>query len=99
MELIEICRRAKEAKYKVQDLTTKEKNKALLKVADGLIKDTKTILDANNADYEEGKLSGMHQGMLDRLKLDEKRIEAMAEGIREVCALEDPIGEVMESFK
>lgn len=99
MELIEICRRAKEAKYKVQDLTTKEKNKALLRVADGLIKDTKTILDANNADYEEGKLSGMHQGMLDRLKLDEKRIEAMAEGIREVCALEDPIGEVMESFK
>ena len=99
MELIEICRRAKEAKYKVQDLTTKEKNKALLKVADRLIKDTKTILDANNADYEEGKLSGMHQGMLDRLKLDEKRIEAMADGIREVCALEDPIGEVIESFK
>ncbi|MBO5622178.1 MAG: glutamate-5-semialdehyde dehydrogenase, partial [Butyrivibrio sp.] len=53
----------------------------------------------NKEDYDNGQKNGMHQGMLDRLKLDEKRIEAMAEGLRQVANLEDPIGTTIESFE
>lgn len=98
MELLEICQRAKSVKYEVQKLSTEDKNRALLKVAESLVAGSKEILAANAKDYENGLKNGMHQGMLDRLKLDEKRIEAMAEGVRQVAELEDPIGTVIESF-
>lgn len=98
MELLEICQRAKSVKYEVQKLSTEDKNRALLKVAESLVAGSKEILAANAKDYENGLRNGMHQGMLDRLKLDEKRIEAMAEGVRQVADLEDPIGTVIESF-
>ena len=99
MELLEICQRAKSVKYEVQKLGTDDKNRALFKVAECLESEAKYILDANSKDYENGLKNGMHQGMLDRLKLDEKRIEAMAEGVRQVAGLEDPIGTVIENFE
>ena len=99
MELLEICQRAKSVKYEAQKLGTKDKNKALLKVADRLVSEKAAILEANKKDYDNGVSNGMHQGMLDRLRLDEKRIEAMAEGLRQVADLEDPIGTVMETFE
>ncbi len=99
MELLEICQRAKSVKYEVQKLSTEDKNRALFKVAECLESEAKYILDANSKDYENGLKNGMHQGMLDRLKLDEKRIEAMAEGVRQVAGLEDPIGTVIENFE
>ena len=99
MELLDICKNAKAAKPSMIKLSTKEKNGALLAVADGLIKDCSKILEANRIDYENGQKNGMNQGLLDRLKLDEKRVEAMAEGIREVSALEDPIGQEIEHFE
>ncbi|WP_026487682.1 glutamate-5-semialdehyde dehydrogenase [Butyrivibrio sp. XBB1001] len=99
MELLEICQRAKSVKYEVQKLGTEDKNRALFKVAECLESEAKYILDANSKDYENGLKNGMHQGMLDRLKLDEKRIEAMAEGVRQVAGLEDPIGTVIENFE
>ena len=98
MELLEICQRAKASKYKIQNLSTQQKNKALLVVADKLVENTADILAANRKDYERGEKNGMHQGMLDRLKLDEKRIQAMAEGLKQVAALEDPIGTEIEHF-
>ena len=99
MELLEICKRAKTAKYEVQRLTAEDKNKALLAVADRLVSEAKYIIEANEKDYDNGVKNGMHQGMLDRLKLDEKRIGAMAEGLKEVAALEDPIGTEIEHFE
>ena len=98
MELLEICKRAKSTKYTIQNLTTDQKNKALLAVADGLIKDSADIIAANQKDYERGEQNGMHPGMLDRLMLSDKRIQAMAEGLRQVADLEDPIGTEIESF-
>ncbi|MBO4458311.1 MAG: glutamate-5-semialdehyde dehydrogenase [Butyrivibrio sp.] len=98
MELIEICKKAKKVKYKIQCLTTKEKNDALIAVADKLVAEAESIIEANARDYERGVSNGMHQGLLDRLLLDKKRIEAMAEGLRQVAALPDPIGEVIETF-
>jgi len=98
MELIEICKRAKKVKYEVQCLAAKEKNDALLAVADKLVSEAGSIISANAKDYERGVANGMHKGLLDRLLLDEKRINAMADGLRQVAALSDPIGEVMDSF-
>lgn len=98
MELIEICKKAKKVKYEIQCLTTKEKNDALLAVADKLVAEADSIIAANAKDYERGVSNGMHKGLLDRLLLDKKRIEAMAEGLRQVAALPDPIGEVIDSF-
>lgn len=98
MELIEICKKAKKVKYEIQCLTTKEKNDALLAVADKLVAEADSIIAANAKDYERGLSNGMHKGLLDRLLLDKKRIEAMAEGLRQVAALPDPIGEVIDSF-
>ena len=99
MELLEICKRAKTAKYEVQKLKADAKNRALLAVADRLVSEAKYIIEANEKDYDNGVKNGMHQGMLDRLKLDEKRIAAMAEGLKEVAALEDPIGTEIEHFE
>ncbi len=99
MELLEICQNAKAAKYEIQKLTTTKKNAALIAVANGLIDDTKHILEANAIDYENGQKNGMHAGLLDRLKLDDGRIKAMAEGLKQVAELEDPVGQELEHFE
>ena len=99
MALADLCKRAKEAKYDVQYLTTKTKNEALLKVAKELVNNSDEIIKANSIDYKNGEENGMHAGLLDRLLLNEKRIEAIAEGLRQVALLPDPIGEVMEEFE
>ncbi|SFB66495.1 glutamate-5-semialdehyde dehydrogenase [Butyrivibrio sp. YAB3001] len=99
MELIEICKRAKAVKYRIQKLSTKDKNRALIAAADSLIERSQEIIAANDKDYANGQQNGMHQGMLDRLRLDEKRINAMAEGLRQVAELEDPIGQEIEHFE
>ena len=98
MELIEICKKAKKVKYEIQCLTSKAKNDALIAVADKLVAEADSIIAANAKDYERGVSNGMHKGLLDRLLLDKKRIDAMAEGLRQVAALPDPIGEVIETF-
>ncbi|MBQ7613443.1 MAG: glutamate-5-semialdehyde dehydrogenase [Butyrivibrio sp.] len=99
MALVDLCKRAKVAKYEVQNLTTDEKNKALLAVADALVADEDVIIGENARDYKNGLENGMHKGLLDRLLLDEKRIEAIAEGMRQVAQLPDPIGEEIEHFE
>ena len=91
--------RALRAKTEVEQLTTEKKNQALKLVAEGLIRDAGVILAANEQDMKKGKEKGMSQGLLDRLKLTEERIEAMAEGIRQVMQLTDPIGELLEEWE
>ena len=90
---------AKVAEPKLNKLTTKEKNDALLAVAEGLINDTPKILAANEKDMKQGKINHMPEGLLDRLLLTEDRIKSMAEGLRQVAELEDPVGEVMDTFQ
>lgn len=84
------------AKALLQKLNTEEKNAGLLTAADALISRTQEILDANAKDMENAVKNGMNSGLQDRLRLTPKRIAGMAEGLREVAALPDCIGEVME---
>ena len=85
---------AKAAKAQVAKLTTQEKNNALLAMADALLSHQEAILTANAADLEAAK-GTVAQVMLDRLLLNEQRIAAMAQGIREVAALPDPVGRTL----
>ena len=95
MELLDICKQAKKIAPKIGILDTNTKNQALLAVADFLVKEQNSILDANKIDIENGKKNHMPEGLLDRLLLTETRIAQMAEGLRQVAALDDPIGEVL----
>ncbi len=90
--------KAKAAKAVLEQLTTEEKNRALEMAAKGLLGDASKILAANEKDMENGRKKGMSQALLDRLKLTEERIGAMAEGIRQVRELEDPVGEILEEW-
>ena len=99
MEYLEqLGRKAVSAKYELQQLSPEEKNRALLAAAEALVIKTQQILSANDKDYTAAQQNGMVKGLLDRLKLTQERIETMAEGLRQIAALEDAVGEVMESF-
>ncbi len=99
MNLVQMGEKAVAAKYLLQGLTTEEKNRALLLIADKLIEENRAILTANAVDIAAGEAAGMHPGMVDRLRLTKERVAAMAEGLRQIAELPDPIGEVMESFE
>lgn len=99
MELIEICEKAKEVKGQIAVLSTNQKNAALLAVADQLVQQQETLIAANEIDMENGKKNGMPEGLLDRLKIDEVRIQQMSEGLRQIAKLDDPIGEVLSMKK
>ncbi|MBQ3151554.1 MAG: glutamate-5-semialdehyde dehydrogenase [Clostridia bacterium] len=93
--LTELGKRAKKAASSLRAATTAEKNKALYAIADALINNTEKILDANAKDIENGKKAGLTQSLLDRLRLDEKRIGGMANGVRLVAAANDPVNRVL----
>ena len=97
--LEEIGRYAKAAEPKIRLLGTTEKNQALTAVAETLVKESDYLLEENAKDIQAGKEAGMHQGLLDRLLLTKERIEQMAEGLLQLAALEDPIGEVLSMKK
>ena len=92
---LEILKNAKAAESELAILSTETKNAALLKMADGLEARADEVLAANAADIENAK-GKIPDVMIDRLRLDKKRISAMAQGIREVAALPDPVGAVLE---
>ena len=94
--MIELLTAAKAAKNEVARLTTAQKNAALLAMADALLAQQEAILAANAQDMEQAQGS-VSQVMLDRLSLTAARIEAMAKGIRDVAALPDPVGRVLDS--
>ena len=97
MELLEqIGRQAKEAEPLLRTLSGEKKNQVLNQAAEDLVKHTDRILKANEKDMARGREKGMKAGLLDRLQLSPKRIEGMAEGLRQIAALPDPIGQVME---
>lgn len=92
MEIREICEKAKNAKYIVAGLSTEEKNRGLLAVARALEAHQDEIIEANDKDMSVGRDKGLGKGLLDRLALSNTRIHQMSEGIRQVAALDDPIG-------
>ncbi len=95
-ELEEKGKAAKTASKKLAFLPTEVKNKALLAIADALMARQDEILSANKLDYKESEASGMSTAMLDRLMLSSSRLEGIAQDVRTVAALPDPVGEVIE---
>lgn len=93
--LISLGKKAKEASYILGNLSSKDKNDALYAMADSLIKNSEVIIEANKKDLEASRAKGTSESMLDRLALNAARIEGMANGLRQVASLEDPVGEVL----
>ncbi len=93
--LIEMGKKAKEASVLLATLSTPRKNKALLASADALLAAQEEILAANKEDVEGALANGIKGAFIDRLTLTEKRLEDMADGLRQVAALNDPVGEVL----
>lgn len=92
--LLQLGMNAKEAENTIRTITTDQKNQVLAAVADHLVESTDKLLEANTADVTNAKQNHMPEGLVDRLMLSPERIEGMAEGLRQLVALEDPIGEV-----
>ena len=97
MTTLEILKGAKKATRALSLLSTEQKNEALLVMADALVADTDAILAANNTDIE-GVKDTMNDVMIDRLRLTKERIISMADGIRDVVKLPDPVGKITDSF-
>ncbi len=92
----EVCRAAKEAALRLAVATTEAKNAALSEIADRIEARQAEILEANAADLEAGREAGLDEALIDRLLLDDERIAGIAEGVRQIVALPDPVGEVIE---
>lgn len=91
----DIGKRAKQAERILAVAKEDVKNNALLKIADALEENCKTIVSANAIDIKAGEDNGMSSSLLDRLRLDEARIKGMADGVREIVKLPDPVGRVL----
>lgn len=92
----EIGIKALVAKDFLSTVTTQEKNKALLAIAQSLRNSSETIINENKTDLENGSKNGLSAGMLDRLLLDQKRIEDIAKAVEDIAALPDPCGRLLE---
>lgn len=99
MDLVSLCKKAAQVKYELQAVSTERKNRVLLACGKALESHQKELTEANREDMKRGMEKGMQEGLLDRLKLDEKRISAMAQGLYEIAALPDPVGEITETFE
>src|SRR5437868_2585182 len=88
--------RAKEASRELGRLSTEEKNRCLRAMADALEAGRDAIRRENDKDMKAGAANGLSAAMLDRLRLDEKRIASMARGLREVAGLPDPVGKILD---
>jgi glutamate-5-semialdehyde dehydrogenase len=92
-------RQARAAAYKLAQLSTEEKNTILCAMAASIRASVPELLEANAKDLAAGTEKGLSSAMLDRLRLDEARIEAMAAGIDQVATLPDPVGQVLDSWE
>ncbi len=95
-QMTQLAKQAKAASRELAKLTTAEKYAILLAMADALESNAAAIKEANALDMDFGTKHGLSAAMLDRLKLDDKRIAGMAKGLREVAALADPVGRVLD---
>jgi glutamate-5-semialdehyde dehydrogenase len=97
-ELRRIAQAAKEASSALANLSTEAKDASLRAMAEALRKNTPALLAANRKDVAAAEAEGLAEALVDRLRLDEKRIEAMAAGLEAVAALPDPVGEVTSEW-
>jgi glutamate-5-semialdehyde dehydrogenase len=95
-QMTRLAKEAKAASRELAKLTTREKNDCLLAMAVALEKNSAALKEANALDMDTAAELGLSSAMLDRLKLDDKRIAAMAKGLREVAALPDPVGRILD---
>src|SRR5438034_6269172 len=97
-EVLSCGRRARAAARALAQMSTERKNAALLAMADQLCASAGTILQANGDDVGKATADHVSLPMIDRLRLDERGIQAMGDGIRQVAALEDPVGKVIAEW-
>jgi glutamate-5-semialdehyde dehydrogenase len=97
-EVLQKGKAAKAASFMMVGISTEEKNEALEKIADQLLVDQVFILEENQKDLEAGRKNGLSESVLDRIMLNEKRILDMAEAIRLLISLKDPVGETLETI-
>ena len=95
-QMTDLAQKARAASRELAKLTTADKNRCLLAMADALEANAADLKTANAKDMETGAQMGLSSAMLDRLKLDDKRIVGMANGLREVAALPDPVGRILD---
>ncbi len=94
-----IGRQARDASRELMGLTTEQKNKALHLMADAVERRRSEIVSQNSLDVEEGRKNGLSSAMVDRLILNDSRMDAMIQGIRDVANLPDPAGQVLKSWE
>lgn len=99
MNLEELCKRAHDVRIKAGMLDTNVKNETLRKAADAILAHETDILAANASDVKNGQKRNMPAGLIDRLTLNHDRLVGMADGLRQIAELEDPIGEVLSMKK
>ena len=98
-DIKQIAKSARQASLKLASIDTNVKNKALLNMAEGLLKDAGAIKEANKKDIKAAEGKGLSKAMLDRLAVSDKILKAMADGIKEVAQLPDPVGEITRMWK
>ncbi|MDQ4007561.1 MAG: glutamate-5-semialdehyde dehydrogenase [Actinomycetota bacterium] len=96
--VLETAARAREAATLLATLSRADKDRALLAMADALVAETTSILAANEQDVGRARDAGIDESLVDRLRLDEGRVAAMADGLRDVAGLSDPCGEVVRGY-
>lgn len=94
-----IAEKARQAKYSLRRANSEQKNQVLEKIAQLLLERQEAILSANQKDLEQGKERGLSSALLDRLRLTPERISSMAEGVKELVKLEDPVGKITSIWK
>lgn len=99
MTVTEQGKRARATLAFMSQVDSEQKNKALNAIANMLEKNSDRIIEANAIDLEQGRNSGLSEGLLDRLMLNEERIKAMADGVRQVAGLADPCGKILSEYK
>jgi glutamate-5-semialdehyde dehydrogenase len=97
-DVLDAAHRARAAAAELALLTRAAKDAALLAMADALVDATDAIVAANARDMAAGQAAGLSDGLLDRLRLDADRVAAMAQGLRDVAGLPDPVGEVLRGY-
>ncbi len=97
--VIELCRKARQAGRQLALASTATKDDALRRAAQGLRRATDAIVAANQSDLEAGRAAGLSDALIDRLTLTPERIDGVAEGLEQIAALADPVGETIERWR
>jgi glutamate-5-semialdehyde dehydrogenase len=98
-DAIALGTRAKEASRRLAKLSSEEKNRVLLRMAERLERRQDSLLQENEKDLESARKAGLSEALIDRIALNPGRIQAMARGIREIVALPDPVGEIVKMWR